>query len=376
MVQSIGEEIVMRHERYRVDRSAAVELFARAEVMHLATTGGDGQPILRALHGVVVGDALVWHGAPKGEKSDVAGRTGVVSCESIVAIVPSYFIDPELACPATTYYESAQAAGTIEAVEDPDEKAAALTALMARYQPEGGFLPIDTAEPRYANVIRSLGLWRVPLTNAVGKRKLGQNRKPEQMRAIVEGLWRRGGPRDIEAIRVLLDANPHADTPRFLAAPEGFSLCLPGPADASDAVALVRDAYWNVTNDDRAIRAAHFGSGAWVGARDAAGRLVATARAITDGGKNAWVYDVLVAPEHRGRRLGEAVMRMLLDHPAVRNVRRVLLGTLDAQSFYRRLGFEVRRTTGPTPNTQVMMLCPGDPACTSDLDGAGRRNAS
>jgi ribosomal protein S18 acetylase RimI-like enzyme len=76
-----------------------------------------------------------------------------------------------------------------------------------------------------------------------------------------------------------------------------------------------------------------------VGARDASGRLVATARAIGDAHKRAWIYDVMVAPAWRGKRLGEAVMRLLLDHPAVRDVRRVYLATRDAQGFYARLGF-------------------------------------
>ena len=55
--------------------------------------------------------------------------------------------------------------------------------------------------------------------------------------------------------------------------------------------------------------------------------------------KRAWIFDVMVAPERRGRRLGEAVVRLLLGHPAVRSTRRVYLGTRDAQAFYARLGF-------------------------------------
>lgn len=376
MVHQIGDQQTMRRALYRAHHQTAIDLFRRSEVIHLATTTGEGHPISRTLHGVVVGDHVLWHGAPKGEKSDVAGRLGVISCDRVVATIPSWFVDPELACPATTYYESAQAAGTIEAVTDLDKKAAGLAALMDRYQPEGGFVPIRADDPRYAAVVKNIGLWRVSLADAVAKVKLGQNRKPEQMKKIVEAMWRRGAARDVSAIERLLAANPETPVPSFFEGPAGLRFCLPGPEDLDDAVALLRDAYWNVTNDDASIRAAHVGSPVWVGARDETGRLVATARAITDRGKHAWVYDVMVAEAWRGRGVGEAVMRLLLDHPWVRSVRRVLLGTLDAQPFYRRLGFEVRETTGPTPGTTVMMLCLGTPTCTSEHDGSRRRNAS
>ena len=51
--------------------------------------------------------------------------------------IPSWFVDPERACPATTYYESAMARGRLVAVDHPDDKARVLSTLMGRFQPEG-----------------------------------------------------------------------------------------------------------------------------------------------------------------------------------------------------------------------------------------------
>jgi ribosomal protein S18 acetylase RimI-like enzyme len=68
--------------------------------------------------------------------------------------------------------------------------------------------------------------------------------------------------------------------------------------------------------------------------------LVATARANSDGARHAYVADVAVAPEYRGRGLGDAVVRLLLEHPAVRGAGLVRLATADAQPFYERFGFE------------------------------------
>jgi predicted N-acetyltransferase YhbS len=49
---------------------------------------------------------------------------------------------------------------------------------------------------------------------------------------------------------------------------------------------------------------------------------------------------VAVAADYRGRGLGKAMVRLLLDHPAVRGATLVRLATADAQTFYERFGFE------------------------------------
>jgi N-acetylglutamate synthase-like GNAT family acetyltransferase len=54
------------------------------------------------------------------------------------------------------------------------------------------------------------------------------------------------------------------------------------------------------------------------------------------------IQDVMVAPAWRGRGVGEAIVRLLLDHLAVRHARRIYLMTRDAQPFYARLGFGER----------------------------------
>lgn len=127
-----------------------------------------------------------------------------------------------------------------------------------------------------------------------------------------------------------------------------------GPGDALAAAELVAGAYWNDEVDLACIARAHEGSTAWVGAHDAGGSLVATARAISDGAKHAWIYDVMVAPSLRGQRVGDELVRRLLDHPKVAEARYVHLGTRDAQGFYRRMGF-VDRAEIPRPYASTTM---------------------
>ena len=119
-----------------MDRASAIELLAKANIVHVASSTAEGEPVLRAMHAVVVDDWVLFHAAPAGEKMDVLGRRAVVSAEEFVASIPSYFVDPERACPATTFYRSVQVHGTIDRIDDALTKAKMLAALMAKHQPE------------------------------------------------------------------------------------------------------------------------------------------------------------------------------------------------------------------------------------------------
>jgi len=93
-----------------------------------------------------------------------------------------------------------------------------------------------------------------------------------------------------------------------------------------------------------------------VGARDENGRLVATGRANSDGARHAYVADVAVMKELRGRGLGAALVRLLLEHPRVRGAEFVRLGTVDAQPFYERFGFEAEEQVElPFPVARLLL---------------------
>lgn len=332
---------------YRMDRAAAEALLARAPVVRVAGVSAGGAPVLRTVHAVVVDGALAFHGAPAGEKMEIVGGQVVVSAEETVASIPSYFVDPERACPATTYYRSVQVHGALERVDEQGAKARALAALMSKFQPEGGHVPIEPDHPLYRKAIAGLLVVRVSLETIDGKAKLGQNRSPEEIGRVIEALWRRGSPGDPRAIELVRAANPDHVVPPFLKVEpdgEGAALsCALGDEDAPAASALLCDAYWNAGRYSRdELVAAMRASSAWIGARDSTGALIATARAFGDGLKRAWIADVMVAPAWRGRGIGASLMRLLLDHPAVRGVRAVSLSTRDAGSFYAKLGFRDR----------------------------------
>jgi GNAT superfamily N-acetyltransferase len=75
-----------------------------------------------------------------------------------------------------------------------------------------------------------------------------------------------------------------------------------------------------------------------VGLYTADGAPAGFARLVTDQATFAWLCDVFVAPEHRGRGLGSFLAAQAAGHPAVEHVRQVLMAE-PGRSLYRRLGF-------------------------------------
>lgn len=337
-----------KREFFNMGHAEAVAMLAAAPVVRLAGFNERGEPLLRTLHAVVLGEAIYFHGAPVGEKSEAVGRPAVIAADEVVATIPSYVFDPEQACPATTYYKSAQVHGTLEAVEDPGLKAQVLQALMEKYQPEGGYRPITAEDPGYRGAVRGIAVVRMALhaDQVDGKAKLGQNRKVEDLAKVLAFLWQRGEPGDARAVDLVRAANARVPAPEFLAyegstrCPGLWLVCALGPGDAAAACEILKDEYWNAENfKNEAIVRGQLGASAWVGARDGNGALIATGRALGDGVRWAYLLDIAVAKPWRGQGIGKALVRLLLDHPRVRGAQRVHLRTRDAQSFYADLGF-------------------------------------
>jgi GNAT superfamily N-acetyltransferase len=63
------------------------------------------------------------------------------------------------------------------------------------------------------------------------------------------------------------------------------------------------------------------------------------ARAVTDRATFAYLADVFVLTEHRGRGLGVWLVEVVLAHPDLQGLRRIELTTVDAHGLYERYGF-------------------------------------
>jgi GNAT superfamily N-acetyltransferase len=66
---------------------------------------------------------------------------------------------------------------------------------------------------------------------------------------------------------------------------------------------------------------------------------VGFARVITDHATFAYLADVFVLPEHRGKGLSKWLMHTIHHHPQLQGLRRWMLATRDAHALYKQFGW-------------------------------------
>jgi GNAT superfamily N-acetyltransferase len=66
---------------------------------------------------------------------------------------------------------------------------------------------------------------------------------------------------------------------------------------------------------------------------------VGFARVVTDKATFAYLCDVFVLEEHRGKKLGRWLMESVASHPDLQGLRRFVLVTRDAHGLYEQFGF-------------------------------------
>jgi GNAT superfamily N-acetyltransferase len=69
------------------------------------------------------------------------------------------------------------------------------------------------------------------------------------------------------------------------------------------------------------------------------GRQIGYARIISDYCSIAYMGDVYVLPEYRGKGLSKWMMQTIISHPQLQGLRRWILATKDAHGLYQQFGF-------------------------------------
>ena len=111
----------------------------------------------------------------------------------------------------------------------------------------------------------------------------------------------------------------------------------PGRLDVDAIHGFLASAYWSVGIPRETVARAIANSLAF--ALYHRGRTIGFARFVTDRATFAYLADVFVAPEHRGKGLATWLVGTALADPELRGLRRLMLATRDKHALYARFGF-------------------------------------
>lgn len=139
----------------------------------VASIDARGYPQVIPMNFVYFGDAIYMHSHPFGEKLENMARNPKVGFEvdQHVCFLPSHYFHPTDASQADTLYISVVIKGRAVLVRDNREKAAALNALMEKYQKEGRYEPLDEHMP----VVHEVAVIKIIPEEMRGKYKVGQH---------------------------------------------------------------------------------------------------------------------------------------------------------------------------------------------------------
>ena len=189
---------------FEIEDTKVIEDFlAKVEYGSLAICA-DNRPYSLPLNFVKVDNAFYFHGAKKGKKIDIFKQNTQASFSVVksYSIIESYFSSKEgLACPATQFFKSVIADGAIVFAEDRDEKVMAMTALMKKLQPEGGYKPLS--EEAYQKALNATMVYKLEIEELRAKFKFGQHLSQERFTMILEHLDKRGSDIDSETIEMM-----------------------------------------------------------------------------------------------------------------------------------------------------------------------------
>ena len=194
------------HDYYSdVSRDAVDHLVQSQELARLITVAGDSIPHVGLYPFVYDGKTFDLHLVRTDEQiADLKARPRcVLEIDEILAVIPSYWVSREYAGAATAYHRTVIFECEATVVEDPAAVAAQQERLLARYQPEGGFRPLDPESPLYRGAMAQLAAVRLDINRWRAKFKLGQNRPAEARREIIAELRKRGRPNDSRAADAL-----------------------------------------------------------------------------------------------------------------------------------------------------------------------------
>jgi len=177
------------------------EFLNQEHVGRISSIDENGYPQIIPMNFVFLNDYVYMHSHIKGEKIDNINRNNKVGFEvdRELEFLPSYFEDPKDASLADTLYISVVIKGMASLVTDKEEKTLALNGLMKKYQPEGGYDPIQSS----MRVLDAVAVIKVIPNVIYGKYKIGQNMRAENRMDLAEKILKRNSPTAKETLKIM-----------------------------------------------------------------------------------------------------------------------------------------------------------------------------
>ena len=317
-----------RHEYLTDDPKPIQALLSTVRIGHLAYQR-EGKPEVLPYNFCILDGYLYFHGSPKTGLSEAANDQVKFLAYHEVAWIPSTWRHPHLACPATTYFTSLTISGKLQLVETVEEKARVLEAFMKKYQPDSSYTPLS--DGRYEGPLNALCVVKLKASNPILKRKMGQHLTEKQRENVYVGLKNRAHPGDRQVAQAMAEANHQSCA-------EGWVESLT-PQQLQSLTALLTDSYW-ASGRTESEQSRWNQMSEVVFAKCQGDDILAFARVswVTPG--TAYLADVIVAPQARGRGLGKKLIERIMNHPRVKTTQTVMLKTTDAQAFYEKFSFQ------------------------------------
>lgn len=191
----------MRRKEFDIDDPAAFNFISgQAEVGYLGVITTDGYPRVIPVNFASEGRIIYFHGASAGEKFDLLQKSPKVtfSIDITYSFIPSHWFSKENGCNATMFYKSALVKGVGRVVSGEAEKIAGLNLLMEKYQPEGGYLPMDESLDIYRKVIKATALYKIEPDEISVKINFRRKSSKEYNLNLIDKLRERGTPVDLK----------------------------------------------------------------------------------------------------------------------------------------------------------------------------------
>ena len=170
-------------------------------VGRFATIDINGFPQIIPMNFVFLNNSIYMHSHTKGEKINNIKENNKVGFEvdRELEFLPSYFEDPKNASLADTLYISVVIKGKASLVKDREEKTLALNGLMKKYQPEGGYDPIQST----MRVLDGVAVIKVIPDTLYGKYKIGQHMQAESRIDLAEKILKKNSPTAKETLKIM-----------------------------------------------------------------------------------------------------------------------------------------------------------------------------